>query len=83
MLSILVGGLTPLMLASSGGDGLDHDYLVEDGAAASGLESSATLITELLNHGAAINAQTEGTGMSSVKLEFQFSDFLNKQYCFN
>ena len=51
------------MLSSSDGDGLDHDYLVEDGAATSGLERSTTLITELLNNGAAINAQTEGAGM--------------------
>ena len=47
------------MVACSGGDGLDHNYV--DGDA--GVENCSTLITELLNHGAMINTRTDRDGI--------------------
>ena len=52
------------MLASFAGNGLDHCTSDESSGSGDAEEdSSVAIITDLINQGAAINAQTDRTGM--------------------
>ena len=65
LLLSLSGGFTPLMLASFAGSGLDHCTSDESSGSGDAEEdSSVAIITDLINQGAAINAQTDRTGKS-------------------
>ncbi len=62
------GGFTPLMVASFFGQGIDAgvDDETESGSSGDYTDTGAAgTITDLLNHGAAINAQTDRTGRQS------------------
>lgn len=61
------GGLTPLMLASFRGGGLDNGEDVEDE------DGSVSMIQDLLMQGAKINKITEKTGESSLHLAARYA----------
>ncbi|XP_023215803.1 neurogenic locus Notch protein-like [Centruroides sculpturatus] len=61
------GGLTPLMLASFRGGGLDNGEEVEDE------DGSVSMIQDLLMQGAKINMTTERTGETSLHLAARYA----------
>ena len=62
---LIPDGLAPLMLACKKGDGVDVGYEEDKmGAGASGgVDSCATLVSEMLAQGASIDATYQRTGM--------------------
>ena len=62
-ISILIDGFTPLMLASFHGGGIAMGIEEADSCSGSdGYDGSAAIITDLINNGAGIHAQTDRTG---------------------
>ena len=79
---LLTDGLTPLMLASFHGGGIDSALGLDEESGSGSIESgdtdessgaNGTMITDLLTQGAAINAQTDRTCETALHLAARFA----------